>query len=175
MRLHRQILSTFAILGVFSISACGGGGSTSPPATLSGKTLVWTAPSNFEDGSSLDPGSDLKYFEIYLKQDLPFGENDNPIATAPPTATTFDLAGLAPSLSKGVTYYVCVRAVPVDADGVKSDFSDMGSFSFPKSSAPSSSERTIQSLSPPTSGTGSGSSGFQRSWRMVLRFFRIPS
>jgi hypothetical protein len=72
----------------------------------------------------------LEFFEIYVRQDVNFGSDDAAIATAPPEATTFDLANLAPLLSKGVPYYASVRAVTIK--GEKSDFSPSASFSLPR-------------------------------------------
>ena len=124
---HKQIFATVAILGAL-LSACGGGGSSSPP--LQAKTFGWSPPQYFTDGTPLLPASDLKYFEIYVKQDPSFGPDEKAITTAPPAATTFNLATLVPPLSKGVTYYASVRAVSVE--GEKSDFSASASFSFPQ-------------------------------------------
>ena len=118
---HKQILATLAIMGAL-LSACGGGGggqSSSPPPAA--KTLGWAPPQYFTDNTPVIPPSDLKHFEIYVKQDSSFGPDDNAIATALPVDNTFNLATLFPPLSRGVTYYVSVRAVPVD--GEKSDFS----------------------------------------------------
>jgi hypothetical protein len=130
---HKQILATLAIMGAL-LSACGGsgsgsGGSSSPPPAA--KTVGWAPPQYFTDNTLVIPASDLKHFEIYVKQDSSFGPDDNAIATAPPVDTTFNLATLFPPLSRGVTYYVSVRAVPVD--GEKSDFSSPAApFSIPK-------------------------------------------
>jgi hypothetical protein len=77
----------------------------------------------------LVPSRDLQGFEIYIKQDPLFGPADSPVVTASPLENTYDLANLSPSLSKGVTYYVSLRTVPVV--GMKSDFSPAFSFSFP--------------------------------------------
>jgi hypothetical protein len=77
----------------------------------------------------LVPSRDLQGFEIYIKQDLPFGPADNPVATASPLESSYNLANVSPPLSKGVTYYVSLRTVPVE--GIKSDFSPVAPFSLP--------------------------------------------
>ena len=131
---YKQISVTVAVLGAL-LCACGGGGSASnqpsqpPPPPLQAKMMIWKAPQYFMDNSLLNPENDLQRFEIYIRQDLPFGPGDNPIATASPVDNTFNLATLVPPLSKGVTYYVSVRAVTVEDE--ISDFSPHFSFSFP--------------------------------------------
>lgn len=133
MRWHKPIRSAIAVLGAIFLSACAGGGSSSsqvPQPSLPPQTLEWSPPQYFNDGNPLVPVNDLKYYEIYVKQDPSFGPDDKAIATAPPAATTFNLATLSPPLSKGVIYYASVRAVPVE--GEKSDFSSSASFSSPK-------------------------------------------
>jgi len=129
---YKQIPVTVAVLGAFLFSACGDGGSSSsqpPPSPLPAKMMRWKAPQYFTDNSSLTPATDLQRFEIYVRQDSSFGTDDSAIATASPVDTTFDLASLVPPLSRGVTYYVSVRAVTVDDE--KSDFSNDFSFTFP--------------------------------------------
>lgn len=134
---YKKILATSAVLGALLLSECGGGGSTSsqsplPPPTppLPAKLMIWKAPQSFTDNSLLIPVTDMQLFEIYVRQDPSFGPGDNAIATASPVDTTFDLATLVPPLSRGVTYYVSVRAVTVDDE--KSDFSNASPFSFSK-------------------------------------------
>jgi hypothetical protein len=91
--------------------------------------VVWDVPQYFTDGTPLVPSRDLQRFEIYVKQDPSFEPADNPVVIASPLENTYDLANLSPPLSKGVTYYVSLRAVPVE--GVNSDFSNAVSFSIP--------------------------------------------
>ena len=106
----------------------GGGGAPLPP-----KTLSWAAPVSYTDQSSLNPLTDLSGYEIYVNETGAFAQTDASMAfvsavdTASHTLTTsFNLANL--SLSRGIVYYVSMRAVA--NTGLKSDFSPPASFSF---------------------------------------------
>ena len=123
---HALILVALVILGAL-FSACSSGGSSGP--SVQGKSVYWVAPQYFTDNTPLVPSRDLQGFEIYIKQDLPFGPADNPVATASPLESSYNLANVSPPLSKGVTYYVSLRTVPVE--GIKSDFSPVAPFSLP--------------------------------------------
>ena len=121
------------------LSGCGSGGSSGEGGISSGtfpaKILTWSPPSQYTDGTPLDPVTDLDRFEFYVKEDGLFSDTDNEMAavsatdsgTGQPT-TTFDLANLAPFLSQGVTYHVSIRAVA--STGLKSNFSPSAMFSF---------------------------------------------
>ena len=122
-----------------SLVGCGGGGgggtSTTAPGTPASKILSWAPPTAYEDNTTLNPSTDLDVFEVYIRQDGNFTSNDNAMAALqavdPGTAqltTSFDLNGLSPFLSNGVTYYVSVRAVA--KNGLKSDFSRSATFSL---------------------------------------------
>ena len=74
------------------------------------------------------PAADLVRFEIYVRQDTSFGPDDIAVATAPPLDNTFDLETVVPPLSRGVTYYVSVRAFTTE--GEASDFSNLYPFSL---------------------------------------------
>lgn len=145
MNAYRQILLLTLIAA--GLAACGGGGGGSSPGAGAGsssgggggavadKFLSWQAPESYTDNTPLDPATDLDVFEVYIKQDGTFNENDLALAvvaaTDPATGqvtTTFNLANLRPFLSGGVTYYVSVRAVAIG--GEKSDFSGSAAFSF---------------------------------------------
>lgn len=125
----------FAVLGVL-LSACGGGGggggvgssNQEPQPSLPAKTLSWEPPASFSDGTPLNPLADLQDFEIFLRQDASFGPTDQAAAVVAPADRPFNLALLAPSLSRGTIYYVSLRAV--STSGMKSDFSPTASFSF---------------------------------------------
>jgi len=128
-------LVALAALGVL-LSACSNGaippapGPTPTPApTPPSKTVVWAAPQYFADNTPLVASRDLKGFEIYIKQDSSFGPADNPVATASPLVNRYNLSNISFPLSKGVTYYVSLRAVT--KEGVKSDFSPAAPFSLP--------------------------------------------
>lgn len=127
---HWQIVAVLAVLGALLCSCSGGGGSSvsSPPPPPVAKTVVWEAPQSFVDNTPLVPATNLDRFEIYVRQDPSFGPDDSPIATASPTDTTFNLGTLSPPLSRGVTYYVSIRAVTTE--GETSDFSTVRSFSI---------------------------------------------
>ena len=78
--------------------------------------------------SSLNPVTDLNGYEIYVNESGSFADADAPNAVVsavdPATHTltsSFNLANLAPYLSKGVVYKVSMRAVAIT--GLKSDFS----------------------------------------------------
>jgi len=130
------LFSFFIILA--SLFGCGGGGSgqtSSGSESLPPKILNWQPPTKFLDNSPLDPARDLGSFEIFINEDNLFSNTDDEMAavsaTDPTTgkvSTSFNLANLAPFLSKGVTYHVAVRAVTMT--GVKSDFSPCATFSF---------------------------------------------
>lgn len=138
-RVRRQLLGVFPIVIVFVfLSGCGGGGGSSSDGEITSypaKILSWSPPSQFTDGTPLNPVTDLDRFEIYVNEDGLFADTDNEMAavsatdpgTGQPT-TTFDLANLAPFLSQGVTYHVSIRTVALN--GLKSNFSPGATFSF---------------------------------------------
>lgn len=109
----------------------GGGESISFPA----KILTWSPPTQYTNGTPLDPVTGLDRFEIYINEDGIFSDTDNEMAavsaidsgTGQPV-TSFNLANLAPFLSQGVTYHVSIRAVSLA--GMKSSFSPGATFSF---------------------------------------------
>jgi len=132
---RKQILLILAVLGIL-LSACGGGGGAgagtssnegSPPP-LPAKIMSWDPPVSFTDGTPLNPVADLQDIEIYVRQDASFGSNDQAVAVVAPVDRSFNLALLAPSLSRGTIYYVSLRAV--STTGMKSDFSLGVSFSL---------------------------------------------
>ena len=139
----RRLLVILLIAIVLSpLSGCGGGGTSEEglsggggPEPFPAKILSWNPPSQYMDGSSLDPGTDLDRIEIYIKQSSSFSDTDNEMAVVSATDpsngqinTSFNLANLSPFLSQGVTYYASVRAVT--PTGLKSDFSSSAAFSF---------------------------------------------
>jgi len=131
----KTILSLLTTLVV--LSACGGGGTSSSGDgnPLPAKTLSWAAPESYIDNTSLNPLTALDGFEIYVNESGFFADTDTPnavVSAVDPTThtltTSFNLANLAPYLSKGIAYRVSMRAVAVT--GLKSDFSPPASFSF---------------------------------------------
>lgn len=123
---------------VLLFAGCGGGGggtSSGGTGAQPPKVLTWNPPTSYSDGSPLNPQLDLDHFEIHVNTTGSFSIYDNPAALVsavdPITqqlATSFDLSNLASFLSKGVPYYVALRAV--DRTGVQSAFSPAVSYSF---------------------------------------------
>jgi len=133
-RIHAVL--PFVIIVAF-LSGCGGGGGTSDGGTelYPAKILSWNQPSQYTNGTPLNPETDLDSFEIYIKEDGIFSDKDSEMATVsaidPGTGqpvTYFNLANLSPFLSQGVTYYVSIRSVALN--GMKSGFSPGATFSF---------------------------------------------
>jgi hypothetical protein len=80
--------------------------------------LAWTPPTTYNDNVVLDPGRDLEYYEIYVRQDENFSDSDLPLiqvaavaAGSPVTEFTLELI---PSLPAGGQLFVSMRAVGVD-------------------------------------------------------------
>lgn len=129
-------LAAMILMGILAGCGGGGGGSSSVDGSpLPAKTLSWAAPESYTDNTSLNPLTDLSEYEIYVNESGSFADSDPPSAVVSAVDTTthtltssFNLANLAPYLSKGVAYRVSMRAVAVT--GLKSDFSPPASFSF---------------------------------------------
>ncbi len=134
-------LRFISIMIFFSVvsagTGCGGWGDEGSAGSepLPAKTLHWNPPLTYQDGSSLDPATDLDSYEIYVKESPDFSDTDDEMAAISTTdkttgeiITSFNLANLAPFISKEVTYFVSIRAV--GKNGLKSDFSPSASFSF---------------------------------------------
>lgn len=134
----RWALSLTTILVLAILSGCGGGGSSSgggDGTPLPAKVLSWAPPESYTDQTSLNPVTDLDGFEIYVNESGSFADADTPSAVVsavdPAThslTTSFNLANLGSSLSRGIVYQVSMRAVAVT--GLKSGFSPPASFSF---------------------------------------------
>jgi len=130
-------LLLFCILTV-SLFGCGDWSfweTSSGDELLPTKTLSWNPPATYQDGSSLNPITDLDSFEIYVKETPNFDDTDNEMAAISAfdketgqVCTSFNLANLSPFLSIGVTYHVSIRAVA--KNGQKSNFSPGASFSY---------------------------------------------
>ncbi len=131
MRHHggREILGVLAVACALA-AGCGGGGESPAPGPLS--ALGWDPPVTYSDNAALDPYQDLEYYEIYVREDVHFVDNDVAIAQikavvvdpamggASRLETEFILENLRPFLGPGKLYYVSLKAVGVD--GQKSPF-----------------------------------------------------
>jgi hypothetical protein len=90
--------------------------------------LAWTPPTTYNDNVALDPERALDYYEIYVRQDPNFTENDQPMVQVAAVAATLSPDGLTvvrslvteftleliPSLPGGSQLYVSMRAVGID-------------------------------------------------------------
>jgi len=128
----RMLLGGFA--AILLLAGCGGGGGGDTPqsqgAVPSGtvSNLAWTPPTKYNDNVALDPERDLDYYEIYVREDPNFTDNDVPVIQVAAVAATLSPDGLSvarslvkeftlesiPSLPAGTQLYVSMRAVGVD-------------------------------------------------------------
>src|SRR3972149_8506620 len=85
----RPPIALFSIFIVLAfLFGCGGGGSGETPVSsgsvplepIPPKILSWQPPTKFLDDTSLEPSKDLENFEIYIRGDGSFTENDTPMA-----------------------------------------------------------------------------------------------
>ena len=118
----KMFLAGFAVM--ILLAGCGGGGgggdtpqnTVAPSGPVSG--LAWTPPTTYNDNVVLDPGRDLDYYEIYVRQDADFTDSDLPVmqlaavaAGSPVTEFTLELIPLLPASGQ---LFVSIRAVGVD-------------------------------------------------------------
>ncbi len=130
---HRRLLVTLAVVGAIA-AGCGGGGDA--PASTTGpiSALGWDPPATYSDNAALDPYMDLDYYEVYVREDANFTDNDVPAAqikavvddpaalggSARKLEKEFILDNISPFLGEGKLYYVSLKAVGMD--GQKSAF-----------------------------------------------------
>ncbi len=127
-------LSILLIIICAFVAGCGGGGD-GPTTSVSGalSALGWDPPATYSDNAALDPYQDLEYYEVYVRQDRNFTDNDAPVAlikavTDNPSGggngkkleTEFILDNIRPFVVQGQLHYVSLKAVGVD--GQKSAF-----------------------------------------------------
>lgn len=127
MRRHglRGLLVILAMSVAFA-PGCGGGGESPAPST-SVTALGWDPPGTYSDSAPLDPYQDLEYYEVYVREDNQFTDNDAPVALLKavvddPVAggagkrleTEFFLENIRPYVEPGKLYYVSIKAVGVD-------------------------------------------------------------
>ncbi len=118
----RMLLGGFA--AVILLAGCGGGGAgetsqtPAPPPSGPVSVLAWTPPTTYNDNVALDPERDLDYYEIYVRQDPNFTDDDLPAIQVAAVATgslvTEFTLELIPSLPAANQLYVSMRAVGID-------------------------------------------------------------
>jgi len=139
VRTIASLLVGWSVLGALAVG-CGGGGDVAtdvaPPSPAGPvSVLEWDPPASYMDNAVLDPYRDLDHYEVYVRLDPDFSDDDLPVALiaavvdAPANAgspatkvleTEFVLENLEPYLPAGSRYYVSLKSVGVD--GQKSDF-----------------------------------------------------
>lgn len=127
----RLTVSVLALMGIL-LFGCGGGEEGSAG---SGAVLEWDPPNVAADGTPMDSRRDVDHFELFLRTDQNFSENDQPVAQVSafhdvisPDGKTFvreltkefEVDNLLPFTEKGKRYFVSIRSVGVD--GLRSEF-----------------------------------------------------
>ena len=137
IRITVFLMSLIAVIIVFP--GCGGGGgeggSDGSSSSSMKEVIEWDPPEIAADGTPMDPKRDLDYYELYLRTDRNFSDEDLPVAHVASFTDVlsqngqsfrreltkeFDMENLLPFAEKGKRYYVSIRAVGVD--GLKSAF-----------------------------------------------------
>lgn len=137
----RRLQQIFALAAVVAalLPGCGGGGEGASTQSAGGggaQTLAWDPPQTFSDSSPMDPYRELDYYELYLRSDPNFTDNDAPVAQVSAISnilnpdgisytqmltSEFSLGNLLPFTEQGAVYFISIRSVGVD--GLKSNFS----------------------------------------------------
>jgi hypothetical protein len=131
-----------SLLCCVALIGCGGGGGdesapqSTPSPGSSSPSLAWDPPTTYADNTAMDPYRELDYYEIYLRDDANFTDNEAPVAQLAAIANvlaadgktyhqeltaSFSLDNLLPFTQPGAVYYLSVKSVGVD--GLKSNFS----------------------------------------------------
>lgn len=126
-RYEMRALPFLPIIICALVAGCGGGGGDGPTVVGPTSALGWDPPGTYSDNAALDPYQDLEYYEVYVRPDQNFTDNDSPVAlikavTEDPTAsgagkrleTEFILENLSPFVTQGKLYFVSLKAVGVD-------------------------------------------------------------
>lgn len=128
MRRHglRGVLIILAITGALA-AGCGGGGESGATPSAAVSALGWDPPGTYSDNAALDPYQDLEYYEVYVREDDQFTDNDAPVAllkaviddpafpgVGKKLETEFVLENIGPYIDPGKLYYVSIKAVGVD-------------------------------------------------------------
>jgi len=126
-RYEVRSLPFILIVACALVAGCGGGGGDGPAAVGQSSALGWDPPGTYSDNAALDPYQDLEYYEVYVREDRNFTDNDAPVALIKavmddPTAggngkkleTEFILDNIKPFIVPGKAYYVSLKAVGVD-------------------------------------------------------------
>jgi len=132
------------LTAVFAVAAlsvgCGGGGETSQtgtaPASITESVLSWAPPETTADNTTIDPYQELDYYEIYVREDGNFTDDDPPVGQVDAVEDYRSTDGQTVSLAlvnefhldllqdvpAATRLYVSMRAVGPDRQ--KSDFMD---------------------------------------------------
>lgn len=126
-RYEMRALPFLPIIICALVAGCGGGGGDGPTVVGPTSALGWDPPGTYSDNAALDPYQDLEYYEVYVREDPNFTDNDAPVALIKavmddPTAggngkkleTEFILENISPFVVQGKFYYVSLKAVGVD-------------------------------------------------------------
>ena len=133
------VLVSLLLAGSALLARCGGEQETTVASVSPGTVsfLAWDPPQTYDDSSSLDPYTELDYYEFYVREDGNFTDNDLPVAQVaacadilspdgtvyiPNLTTEFDLQNLLPFLPPGTSGFLSIRAVGID--GLRSQFSE---------------------------------------------------
>jgi len=132
----RRLAAMNILLGGFAtvvlLAGCGGGGDTpqsqGPAASGPVSVLAWAPPTTYNDNVAMDPERDLDHYEIYVRKDPNFTENDQPAVQVSAVAGTLSPDGLTvtkalvkeftleliPSLPADSQLYISMRSVGID-------------------------------------------------------------